>query len=240
MKVFADRNRKEFWAVLSALAAAQLAAAPAGAQSSSISPQHAVSAAEARELPAAKGNPALEAVSLIAVKEQEPRKFKVNDLITVIVRVQTEYEADGKANSRRQAQLQTELDAFIKFTDGGVGAAEFRRGRPNISYTQGFNQRNDAEAEREDRLTTRITGRIIDIKPNGNLVFEARASVHHDDNKHDMTLTGTCRSVDVTADNTVLSTQVANLDIDIVTRGSVRDSTRPGLLSALIDLIRPL
>jgi flagellar L-ring protein precursor FlgH len=214
--------------------------AAANAQSTSIAKRKAEAEEVVREAPQANGNPTLEATSLIAVKEQEPRKFKVNDLITVIVRVQTEYEADGTANARRQSDLRSELDAFIKFTGGGVGAAEFRRGKPNINYRGTFNQRNDAESEREDRLTTRITGKVIDIKPNGNLVFEARASVHHDDEQHDMTLTGACRSTDVTPDNTVLSTQVANLDIDIVTKGSVRNTTRAGWLGTIYDWIRPL
>lgn len=224
-----------------AMLAMLVAAMPAMAQSSSISKQHArVNDDPSREVPEVKGNPTVENNSLIAVKEQEPRKFKVNDLITIVVRVQTQYEADGKANARRQSNLTSELEAFIKFTGGGIGATPFRRGKPNIGYSGTFNQRNDAESEREDRLTTRITGKIIDVKPNGNLVVEARSSMHHDDEQHDMTLTGTCRSIDITPDNTVLSTQVSNLDIDIVTKGSIRNSTRPGWIGTIYDWIRPL
>jgi flagellar L-ring protein precursor FlgH len=217
------------------------AAVPVWAQSSSIGRQTPPEARDPRrEAPLVKGNPVLESASLIAVKEAEPRKFKVNDLITIIVRVQTQYEADGIANSRRQAVLNSQLDAFIKLPGGGLGAAQFRRGKPNINYTGTFNQRNDAQNEREDRLTTRVTGRIIDIKPNGNLVVEARSRMHHDDEHHDLTLTGTCRSIDVTPDNTVLSTQVAQLSIDIETSGSVRNTTRPGWLGTIYDWIRPL
>jgi len=226
----------QVWGVLLGV----FAALPAQAQSTSIGQRRADQINTVREAPPPPGNPTLEGSSLIAVKEQEPRKFKVNDLITIIVRVQTQYEADGTTNARRQSDLRSELDAFIKFTDGGVGAAAFRRGKPNINYRGTFNQRNNAESEREDRLTTRITGRIIDIKPNGNLVVEARSSVHHDDEQHDMTLTGTCRSIDITPDNTVLSTQVSSLDIDIVTKGSIRNTTRPGWIGTLYDWIRPL
>ncbi|HRX85332.1 MAG TPA: flagellar basal body L-ring protein FlgH [Phycisphaerae bacterium] len=231
--------RKAIHVVLAG-AALLVTADAARAQTSSIAKQKQAVEDTVREAPAAKGNPVLEANSLIAVKEQEPRKFQVNDLITVIVRVQTEYEADGKANARRQADLKSELDAFIKLTGGGIGATPFRRGKPNIDYKSTFNQRNDAESQREDKLTTRITGKIIDVKPNGNLVIEARSNMHHDDEEHDMTLTGTCRSIDVTPDNTVLSTQVENLNIDIATKGSIRNTTRPGWLSTIVDWIRPL
>jgi flagellar L-ring protein precursor FlgH len=193
-----------------------------------------------REATLPKGNPALEATSLIAVREVEPKKFGINDLVTIIVRVQTQYDAEGKANARRQADLRSELDAFIKFTGDGVGASQFRRGKPNINYRSTFNQRNDAEQEREDRLTTRITGRIIDVKPNGTLVIEAETSLIHDEETHTLTLTGVCRSVDVTPDNTVLSTQVSDLDIKIKTKGTIRNATRSGWAGKLFDWIRPL
>lgn len=195
---------------------------------------------ELRAVPPEKGNSVLEQRSLIGIKQPEPRKFKVNDYITIIVRQQTIYEADATANARRQADLRSELDAFIKFTGGGVGAANFRRGMPNIDYRGVFNQRNTGEADREDRLTTRITAKVIDVKPNGNLVFEAGSSLLHDEEEHSMTLTGGCRSIDVTPDNTILSTQVADLDIKVKTRGGVRRATQQGWIGKIYDFIRPL
>lgn len=178
--------------------------------------------------------------SLIGVAPIEAKKFKPGDYLTIIVRQQTIYEADGTANARRQSDLRSELEAFLKFTDGGVGAAAFRRGKPNINYRGVFNQRNTGELDREDRLTARITATIIDVKPNGNLVFEATSTLHYQEEYQLMTLTGGCRSVDVTPDNTVLSTQVADLNIDVRTRGGVRNATRPGWLGTIYDWIRPL
>ena len=210
-------------------------------QSTSLSQTEGVEeVALSREALPSKGNPVLESSSLIAIKENEPRKFKVHDLLTVIVREHTDYEAEATANARRQANLKSELDAFIKFTGAGVGASVFRRGKPNIEYKGTFNQRNDGESEREDSLTTRITADIIDVKPNGNLVFEAKRTITHDREVHVMTLTGTCRSLDVTPDNTVLSTQVADKVIEVHTKGNIRDATRSGWLGKLYDLVRPL
>ncbi|MEZ6085651.1 MAG: flagellar basal body L-ring protein FlgH [Phycisphaerae bacterium] len=182
----------------------------------------------------------IESTSLISVKAAEPKKYKVHDLITIIVRERTLYEAEGTANARRQADLRSELDAFIKFTGGGIGATPFRRGKPNINYKSTFNQRNDAESEREDSLTTRITAKIVDVKPNGNIVLEASGQTHHDKEVHTLRFTGMCRSIDVSPDNTVLSTQIADKKIDIVTKGTIRNATRAGWAGELYDWIRPL
>ncbi|GJM24652.1 MAG: hypothetical protein DHS20C16_10670 [Phycisphaerae bacterium] len=194
----------------------------------------------AREDPVKPANPVIESSSLISVKSKEPKKYKVHDLITIIVRERTLYEAEGTANARRQADLRSELDAFIKFTGGGIGATPFRRGKPNINYKSTFNQRNDGESEREDSLTTRITAKIVDVKPNGNIVMEATGQTRHDKEVHTLRFTGMCRSIDVSPDNTVLSTQIADKKIDIITKGTIRNATRAGWAGELYDWIRPL
>jgi flagellar L-ring protein precursor FlgH len=99
--------------------------------------------------------------------------------------------------------------------------------------------KGEGDTNREDRLTTRLTGRILDVKPNGILVLEARARVQHDDEISEITLTGVCRKEDVTADNTVLSTQIANKEITVNNKGALRAAARRGWIPRLIDLIKP-
>ena len=186
-----------------------------------------------------KGNPKLERHSLIAVKVQPPKKFHVHDLITVIVRQQAKYESDGSLNSKKEADIESKLDAFINFVDGGLGAAAFRRGKPNIKFELDMELKNKAKKDREDRFVTRITAEIIDVKPNGNLVIEARARQIFEDEITCMALSGICRNVDVTPDNTLLSTQLADLNLEVKNHGAVRDGSSRGWLQKLLDRTKP-
>lgn len=192
-----------------------------------------------REGPKIQRNVVYDKYSWIATQHKPVKTYKVGDLITIIVRERRKFEADADLDTRKELDLASELDAFFKLTGNGIGAAEFRRGKPNIDYRYENRLRNRGDTEREDRLTTRLTGRIIDVKPNGVLVLEAQARVQHDDEISTMTLTGKCRKEDVTADNTVLSTQIANKNITVSTDGALRAASSRGWFLKILDWIGP-
>lgn len=196
-------------------------------------------AALPRHLVERRGNPVLERYSWVAVEPLKPATFEIGDLVTVIVREQRRYKAEAEFESEKEFTLNSQVDAFLKFTNGGLGATGFQRGRPNIGYRFSQESEGEAESERKDRLTTRITARIIDVKPNGTLVLEAKDEIGNDEEISTITLTGICRKEDVTANNTVLSTQVANKSIRIVNQGRLSKATRRGWLAKLFDAISP-
>ena len=189
--------------------------------------------------PEYKGNPVLERNSLIAIKVKPPKEFKVNDIITIIVRQQKKFEAEGELETKKDFDIKSELEAFFKPFDGGLGATTFYRGKPNVDYKFGTRLKSEGDNNREDTFITRISGKIIDVKPNGNLVLEATSQIDHEQESATVTLTGECRSVDVTPDNTVLSTQIAELRIEVENTGAVRDATTRGWVIRLLDWLKP-
>ncbi len=236
--------RAFFPAVIGLGAVAALAAA-AQAQTSSLSARQREEdtqrgpQAQPRHDTEVRGNETVERFSWTSSPPQPPRSFNVNDLVTIVVREQTRFEAEAELDTEKKYSVTSELDAFIKATAGGLGSADFRRGKPNIDYEYNNKLEGDAETKREDRLTTRITARIIDVKPNGLLVVEARGEIQHDEETHTITLTGTCRKEDVTPDNSVLSTQLADKAIRIVTQGALKSNSTRGWIPRLIDAIKP-
>jgi len=187
-----------------------------------------------------RGNPTLEKHSLVAVKVKPPKQFVIHDLITIIIREQRKYESDAELETKKKFDIKSAVNAFLKVDDGLLGASVFPNGKPNIDLKISTNLKNESDKEREDRFTTRITAEIVDIKPNGNLVLEAKARVVFDDEITILTLTGVARHVDVTPDNTILSTQMANKDIVVHNAGAVRDGSRRGWIPRFLDFIRPI
>jgi flagellar L-ring protein precursor FlgH len=192
-----------------------------------------------REAPRVERNGVYERYSWITVRHTPPKSFKVGDLLTIIVRENRRFEADADLRTKNEYDLKSEIDAFVKLTNGGLGATGFQRGRPQIDYLFDNELKKRGDTQREDRMTTRLTGKIVDVKPNGLLVLEAKARIQHDDEVSAVTLTGTCRKEDVTADNTVLSTQVADKNLVVDNEGALRAASSRGWIPKFIDLIRP-
>lgn len=192
-----------------------------------------------REAPQRPRNAVYERHSWITVAPPAPTTYAPGDLITIIIRERKRWEADADLNTKKRWDVKSDVSAFLKFVDGGIGASEFSRGEPDIQYKFEDQMRSDGDSSREDSLTTRLTAMIIDVKPNGMLVIEGRARLTHDDEISEITVTGFCRKEDVTADNTILSTQLASKEVSITNEGALRHAASRGWFIKLLDLLRP-
>ncbi|HPO94367.1 MAG TPA: flagellar basal body L-ring protein FlgH, partial [Phycisphaerales bacterium] len=91
--------------------------------------------------------------------------------------------------------------------------------------------------ERKDNFTARIAAEIIDVKPNGNLVLEARKAIESNGEVSTMVLSGVCRGQDITKSNTIQSSQVANLTLKVEGDGDVKDAGSKGILTRVLDTL---
>lgn len=183
---------------------------------------------------------ALEMNSLIAISPIPPRKFKVHDLITIRVQQQKRYEADGRLNTKKEWKIDGKLEEWFHiYPQYRLGSDRLQNGQPGFDFKTKNENKMNSENERQDRFITNIQAAVIDVKPNGNLVLEASMEEQHDEEHFTITLTGVCRSEDVSANNTILSTQIANLVLVEKNKGAVRDATTRGWFPRILDFTKP-
>jgi len=183
----------------------------------------------------------LEQMSMFTIPPEEPRKFKVNDLVSIIVRQHKRYEGDAEYDKEKKWNIEGKLSEWFRFHDDikHLGTDNLSNGQPGFAFDYDDTYETEGERDREDRFTTRIQATIIDVKPNGNLVLEATAKQQHDEEAMVVTVTGTCRSEDVTPDNTVFSTQLAELVIEERNKGAIRDAEQRGWVPRILDMTKP-
>lgn len=185
-------------------------------------------------------SPAIARASLVAVKLPEPREFAVHDLVTIVVRESVENDSDAQIDTGKDVGIKGEIKEFPSLTLADLAQAQINGGgasgatpKLDVSFSNEF--KGDGSYKRTDTFTTRITAQIIDVKPNGNLVLEARKFMQSDKETIHLVLSGTCRAEDVAGDNTVLSTQLFDLRLLKEHAGELHKATRKGVLTRLLE-----
>ncbi|MCB2184840.1 MAG: flagellar basal body L-ring protein FlgH [Deltaproteobacteria bacterium] len=104
-----------------------------------------------------------------------------------------------------------------------------------------FQSKHDTKSEmnREDTMTTSIGCTVMEVLPGGTMLIRGSREIRVNGETQYIILQGKVRPVDVTSDNTVLSTQLADARIYYTGRGVLTDKQNPGWAARLLDHIWP-
>ena len=173
-------------------------------------------------------------------RDRGPIAFKKHDLITILIEEETEATNEATMDSETQYNLKLqELNLLLTLlTDRNLGPDDAVG--TEGEYSAGKSLERDASAEREQEFKARITGEVVEVLPNGNLILEARKKITIDEEMQEITLSGTVRPEHIKPDYTVLSRYLANVDMSLQGEGPVtRGGARRGWLARIIDIIWP-
>ncbi|HNR30953.1 MAG TPA: flagellar basal body L-ring protein FlgH [Candidatus Hydrogenedentes bacterium] len=175
----------------------------------------------------------------------EPRaKFKTGDIITVLVREKTTASTRVDTRTRKESDVESEADPNDNmFWVGGEDSDTngiFNPGElPNWKVEAENEHRSRGETRRTNEFVTTITCTVIEVMPNDNLMLqgEKRITTNREDSL--FIVRGMVRAKDVTPQNTVLSTQMANATVELKGKGALWNSDRRGLLTRFLDWFSP-
>ena len=181
------------------------------------------------------------AYTLYAVPEPQAKVLKKHDLVNIVVQEVSQYASTGTTDLKRNADFDAKVDQFIalnlkSLTLRGTGTGT----NPVEAKLEGSRDfKGDASVDRSDTFTLRLEAEVIDVKPNGTMVIQARKHIKTDDEDTNVILTGTCRVQDVDSTNSVLSTDLHDLDLVKKSKGAVRDTTKRSVIGRFLDFVNP-
>jgi len=170
---------------------------------------------------------------------QPAKKIKLNDLVTVMVDEKSTVVSEGEMDRRKKAHGDLVLTDWILLNGLSAIPDPQTKGDPHIRGELDNKLRSESGFESSDSMKFRIACRVVDIRPNGNLILEGRRSVRNNRDIWDYSLTGEIRPEDVLPNNTVLSENVAELSIHKREAGHVRDGYRRGWFLRALDKYQP-
>lgn len=149
----------------------------------------------------------------------------VGDILTIVIS-ETTTSSMTKASSNTKAGSQN--------LNAGVGIFGFLAAA-SAGGSDSF--KADGAATNTNRATGRVTVTVTEIMPNGNMIVEGTQSIWQNNNEHKITLRGVVRRDDVTALNTVPSTQVADATIRFDGKGPLNAKQRQGILTQIFNFL---
>jgi flagellar L-ring protein FlgH len=171
--------------------------------------------------------------------ESEARELQIHDIITVLVDYRASMTSEGDAEARKNSNINAVLAEWLAFDGKDIFPAPQRRGSPAVSATLNSQYRTQSDMELRDAMTFRIAAEVVDIRPNGNLVIEARREIRNNEEVWMQSLTGVVRRQSIGPDRTVRSDEVAELRIDKRERGFINDSYSRGWFLRWYDRWKP-
>jgi flagellar L-ring protein precursor FlgH len=151
------------------------------------------------------------------------------DLIVVQLVDTFSAATSGENNTSRTFSTQSGVTGLL----GKIGASNALQNMFNANSTTALDGKGASTMS--SSLNLSLSGRVVDVLPNGVLVIEAVRDFTVGNDRQTVTLRGLVRPGDVSTGNTVLSTQVTSVELSIKGKGAVADATaRPNAVVRLL------
>ena len=157
---------------------------------------------------------------------------KLNDTVVILVAVQTNAAQSGDVNSSRAFQTSSAIT-------GLAGDVNTKGLNPLLNANSNTTLKGSGATDSSTTFQTSMTAQVIAVLPSGNLVIEAQRKIFMNNQHEDIIIRGVVRPNDIGSNNTVPSTALSNLEIEMKGKGIIADSTRPPnrIMRALLWLI---
>lgn len=169
----------------------------------------------------------------------DARAQQVNDVVIIVIDEQATAKRDTSTETSREdkqsAQL-TEVLGFIK---------EIQGDHPNFNGAQALEVAMKAEfkgegsTSRNDRLQATVPAMVRRVLPNGDMFVEGHRVVLVNKEEHHFYISGVIRADDIDGKGQVMSSRMADAQIEFTGRGALTTGTSKGWLSTVLDYVWP-
>ena len=171
---------------------------------------------------------------------RDSRAREVGDVI--MIKIVENSSADKKASTKTQRDSQlTGGIASLFGVEKWVQAnnANFTPSTSSLDASLKNDFNGSGETKRDSRVTATVSGRVVDKTMDGNLVIRGYREIRVNNETQHIMVSGIIRPQDVGADNSILSSYIADARIETSGTGVLADKQQPGWLARGLDVIWP-
>ena len=152
--------------------------------------------------------------------EGDYKALSVGDIITIRIVEDTSAQNTGSTAANRAFSAQSAITGLPgRIKTGGVN--------PLFGANSTSDLKGKGQAATTTKLRTSVAGRVMAVLANGSMVIEARRQVYMNNEKQNVMVRGVVRPGDVASDNSIFSTSMSDLEVELKGKGVISDANRP-------------
>ena len=149
----------------------------------------------------------------------------VGDIITIVISESTRQSATKERSNSKEAEIAI---------GSGTGVFDFLRA---LGAAGSDSWEAKGSVTDNNSVTGNITVTVVEVLPNDNMIIEGTQSIWQNRDEHKITLRGVIRRDDVTFNNTVPSTKVADATLRFDGKGPLNAKQRQGILTQIFNFL---
>ncbi|HAK61788.1 MAG: flagellar basal body L-ring protein FlgH [Pseudomonadota bacterium] len=171
---------------------------------------------------------------------KDQRATKVGDILTVNINVTDSATVDNKTTRSRTAREGASANALLGY-ERSLGKILPEAIDPENLIDTNSSSKNEGagSVNRKEAINTTVAAIITQILPNGNFVIQGRQEVRINFEVREIMISGVVRPEDISNQNTVQHTQIAEARISYGGRGQLTDVQQARYGQQLFDILAP-
>ncbi len=169
----------------------------------------------------------------------DARAQSVNDVVVVVIDENATATRNTNTETGRQDEQSAQLESFLGLLGKIEGEYPDFDGSTALNLTMENSFKGAGRTSRSDKLKATVPAMVRRVLPNGNLFIEGHRVVLVNKEEHHFYISGVIRPEDIDGAGQVLSSRMADAQIEFTGRGELTAGSGKGWFSTILDYIFP-
>jgi len=161
---------------------------------------------------------------------EDPKPYRIGDILTVILQESTSASKKAETSTKKEDSIDIPSPTIFGATPTLNGNSVFEM---SIEPKREFS--GEADSTQSNSLSGEITVTVVDILPNDNLVVQGEKWFTLNQGKEYIRIAGVVRPLDVQANNTIVSSKLADAQIAYSGEGFLADANNQGWFGQFVN-----
>ena len=175
---------------------------------------------------------------------KDQRASKVGDILTVIIEISDKAEIDNTTERNRENSEDLGLNSIAGY-EAILKKLLPKSTRDAVDFSDLIDIKSNAKSKgsgsvnREETLNTKMAAIVTQKLPNGNLVIEGKQEIRVNFEIREIIVAGIVRPEDISAENTIPISKIAEARVAYGGRGQITDVQQPRYGQQVLDVVLP-